>query len=66
MSSIFLSIVIPVYNEESRLPKTFEKLFSFLQEQPYQAEVIIVEMVARTGPMKSQQHTLENTHSLRC
>lgn len=43
MSSLFLSIVIPVYNEESRLPKTFEKLFAFLQEQSYQAEVIVVE-----------------------
>jgi dolichyl-phosphate beta-glucosyltransferase len=43
LSSIFLSIIIPVYNEEKRLPKTFEKLFAFLHEQPYKAEVIVVE-----------------------
>lgn len=52
MTPIFLSIVIPVFNEEKRLPKTFEKLFAFLRQQPYQSEVIVVE----NG---SQDRTLE-------
>ena len=43
MTSIFLSIIIPVFNEETRLPRTIEKVVSFLCEQPYQAEVLIVE-----------------------
>jgi dolichyl-phosphate beta-glucosyltransferase len=39
----FLSIIIPAYNEENRLPDSLEKIRSFLHEQPYQAEVLVVE-----------------------
>ena len=43
MSSIFLSVIIPAYNEERRLPLTMEQAFNFLQAQPYSYEVLIVE-----------------------
>ena len=43
MAAPFLSIVIPAYNEEARLPKTLEQVHSFLQSQPYTAEVLVVE-----------------------
>lgn len=48
----FLSIIIPAYNEERRLPKTLEQAFVFLQEQDYSAEVLVVENA-------SQDRTLE-------
>ena len=41
--SIFLSIVIPAHNEESRLPATLEQVFDFLKKQSFSAEVIVVE-----------------------
>jgi glycosyltransferase involved in cell wall biosynthesis len=39
----FLSIVIPAHNEELRLPRALEQIFRFLESQPYDAEVIVVE-----------------------
>jgi glycosyltransferase involved in cell wall biosynthesis len=38
-----LSIVIPAHNEESRLPRTLGQIFSFLENQSYSCEVLIVE-----------------------
>ena len=43
MGNPFLSIVIPAHNEESRLPPSLAKIDAYLQAQPYEAEVIIVE-----------------------
>lgn len=39
----FLSIIIPAYNEENRLPGSLEQVFDFLGKQPYTSEVIVVE-----------------------
>ncbi len=39
----FLSVVIPAYNEEKRLPQTLEKISSFLMQQSYLSEIIIVD-----------------------
>ncbi len=39
----FLSIVIPAHNEARRLPGTLQKVLGFLAQQPYHAEVVIVE-----------------------
>ena len=43
MSAPFLSIIIPAYNEEHRLPKTLEQVFVFLGTQNYTAEVLVIE-----------------------
>lgn len=43
MSEVFLSIIIPVFNEERRLPATLEQVFSFLSSQSYTSEVLVVE-----------------------
>jgi len=43
MNKPFLSIIIPAYNEETRLPGSLEKITAFLSQQPYRAEVLIVE-----------------------
>src|SRR5690606_30824369 len=39
----WLSIVIPAHNEEFRLPPSLEKIDAFLQNQPFETEVIVVE-----------------------
>jgi dolichyl-phosphate beta-glucosyltransferase len=43
LAAPFLSIVIPAYNEESRLPNTLEQIDAFLERQVYTAEVLVVE-----------------------
>lgn len=37
-----LSIVIPAYDEERRLPRTLARLHAYLKEQPYTWEIIVV------------------------
>jgi len=39
---MYLSVVIPVYNEEKRLPKTLEEIDKYLRKQSYQYEIIVV------------------------
>jgi glycosyltransferase involved in cell wall biosynthesis len=43
LAPIYLSIVIPAFNEEHRLPKTLEQVGAFLESQSYPAEVWVVE-----------------------
>ncbi len=43
----FLSIIIPAYNEENRLPKSLAQIAAFLQQQDYSYEVIVVENNSR-------------------
>jgi dolichyl-phosphate beta-glucosyltransferase len=47
--SPFLSIIIPAYNEEQRLPPTLQKIAEFLRQQSYRAEVIVVENGSTDG-----------------
>jgi len=43
MTSPFLSIIIPAYNEEKRLLDTLKQVFTFLESEDYPSEVIVVE-----------------------
>ncbi|MFQ5943299.1 MAG: dolichyl-phosphate beta-glucosyltransferase [Anaerolineales bacterium] len=38
-----LSLIIPAYNEEQRLPRTLTKIQAFLKDQPYESEILVVE-----------------------
>ena len=39
----FLSIIVPAYNEERRLPQTLPRIVAFLQAQDYPGDVIVVD-----------------------
>ena len=41
--AIFLSVIVPAYNEEPRLPGTLDQIATYLQTQSYTFEVIVVE-----------------------
>ncbi len=40
---VHLSIVIPAYNEEKRIPKTLKKILDYLEGKEYFSEIIIVD-----------------------
>lgn len=42
-SPVYLSVVIPAYNEEQRLPKTLRAVLQYLAAQPYSWEVAVVD-----------------------
>jgi dolichyl-phosphate beta-glucosyltransferase len=42
-SSVYLSVIIPAYNEELRLPETLGQVLRYLSTQPYRSEVIVVD-----------------------
>lgn len=43
----YLSIVIPAYNEEARLPGSLQAIAAFVQAQPYRVEVLVVDNNSR-------------------
>lgn len=40
---MYLSVIIPCYNEEERLGKTLDAIFEYLKKQSYTSEVIVVD-----------------------
>ncbi len=38
-----LSVIIPAYNEAARLPTTLERVWDFLQAQPWTSEIMVVD-----------------------
>lgn len=43
MSKIFLSIIIPAFNEEKRIGKTLEEMAAYLASFPFPVEIIVVD-----------------------
>ena len=43
MQTPFLSVIIPAFNEEQRLPNTLEQVLVYLQDQPYRSEILVIE-----------------------
>lgn len=60
-----LSIIIPAYNEENRLPNTLEKLDWFIEQQPYPAEVIVVENGSQDRTFEIAQAFAGQHHAFR-
>jgi dolichyl-phosphate beta-glucosyltransferase len=43
VSTPLISLIIPAYNEENRLPRALEQVFTFLEKQSFPFEVVVVE-----------------------
>ncbi len=44
-----LSVIIPAFNEESRLPAYLERVIGYMEKQPFSFEVIVVDDGSRDG-----------------
>ena len=49
---IFLSVIIPAYNEEKRLPGTLEKIHEYLQGKDFDYEIIVVDDGSRDATVQ--------------
>lgn len=65
MTTPFLSIIIPVYNEEHRLPRALEQIFAFLHKQSYSAEVLVVENGSKDRTFELAQEFAAQYQNLR-
>ncbi len=55
VENVFLSLIIPAHNEAARLPQTLDEIRKFFLDQPYQAEVIVVENGSTDETLKIAQ-----------
>ncbi len=55
---LFLSVVIPAYNEESRLPESLQKILAWLDGRPYLSEVLIVDDGSEDGTAGVVERTI--------
>ena len=59
MTNTFLSIVIPAHNEAKRLPPSLEKIDSFLSQQDFTYEVLVVENGSTDGTFEIAESFIE-------
>lgn len=65
MTDPFLSIIIPAFNEETRLPGTLEQVFAFLKRQEYSAEVLVIENASSDNTLQAAQAAARRYPGLR-
>ncbi len=58
MSDLFLSVVIPCYNEEKRLSLTLDKILSYLRRQNYSWEILVSDDGSTDGTVKLAEEKL--------
>ena len=50
-----LSVVIPAYNEQSRLPGTLERVLAYLEANAQQSEILLVNDGSRDRTGRSEE-----------
>ena len=50
---VYVSLIIPAFNEEARIGKSLDRILGFFRSQPYSFEVIIVDDGSKDGTKNS-------------
>lgn len=61
---MYLSIIIPAYNEEKRLPKTLAAVISYMQQKNYRYEIIVVSSKSTDNTVSVVRDMKKNTPNL--
>lgn len=64
-SRIYLSLVIPAYNEEKRITDSLRRILQFLEAQPYTYEVIIVDDSSRDRTVEAVRNISQGKPQVR-
>jgi len=62
---IFLSVIIPAYNEEKRLPETLKKVRDYLNRQEYTSEVYVVDDGSKDKTVKIVEDLIKDWKNFR-
>ena len=65
MSNIRLSVIIPAYNEEKRLPKTLIEIDKYLSKQDYNYEIVVVDDGSRDETVAITKEMVSKIRNLR-
>ncbi|HEX2912359.1 MAG TPA: dolichyl-phosphate beta-glucosyltransferase [Chloroflexia bacterium] len=62
---VYLSIVIPVYNEEKRIGPSLERIITYLSTKPWSREIVLVDDGSRDGGIALARQKLDGVEKLR-
>lgn len=62
---MYLSIIIPAYNEEKRLPKTLREIDEYLRKQSYESEIIVVSDGSKDKTVEVTKNLMAEIKNLR-
>src|SRR3989344_9348991 len=62
---IYLSVIVPAYNEADRLPKTLRRFQEYFSAQPYSDEILVVSDGSRDGTVEAAEKLAGEIKNLR-
>lgn len=64
-NEVYLSVIIPAYNEEKRLPKTLADIYNYLSKQDYLSEIIVADGGSTDGTCQAVKEKMKEIGSLK-
>jgi dolichyl-phosphate beta-glucosyltransferase len=65
LEQVYLSVIIPVYNEEKRLPKTLAEIDKYLSRQKYHYEILVVDDGSKDKTVEITKSLIPKTKNLK-